>query len=69
VDDGDGAFAIEMLAGQSPQDILQTMYNGSAPCQGCGAMMNPLTTLYTGNMCPDCMTKKGAKRAQELFGR
>jgi hypothetical protein len=69
MDDGDGALAIEMMAGQSPQTILQTIYNGSAQCAGCGCVMNPLTTLYTGDVCPDCMTKKGATRAQELLGR
>ena len=69
MDDGDGALAIEMMAGQSPQAILQTIYNGSATCAGCGCLMNPLTTLYTGGQCPDCMTKSGAKRAQELLGR
>jgi hypothetical protein len=69
MDDGDGALAIEMMAGQSPQAILQTIYNGSAQCSGCDCVMNPLTTLYTGDLCPDCMTQKGAKRAQELLGR
>lgn len=69
MDDGDGALAIEMMAGESPQTILQTIYNGSARCQGCGCLMNPLTAMYTGSKCPDCMTKSSAKRAQEMLGR
>ena len=69
MDDGDGAFALELMAGQPAQAILQTIYNGSAQCQGCGCLMNPLTTLYTGDKCPDCMTKVGAARAKDLLGR
>lgn len=69
MDDGDGAFAIELMAGEPSQAILQTIYNGSAACQGCGCLMNPLTTMYTGNYCPDCMTKKSAKQVKDLIGR
>lgn len=69
MDDGDGALAIEMMAGKSPQEILQTIYNGSGECSGCGCTMSPLTTLYTGGQCTDCMTKSSGKRAQELLGR
>lgn len=69
MDDGDGALAIEMMAGQPAQMILDTVYNGSTMCQGCGCLMNPLTAMYTGNQCPDCMTKSSEKRAQELLGR
>lgn len=69
MDDGDGALAVEMLAGESPQTILGTIYNGSATCRGCGCLMNPLTVMYTGDLCPDCMSKNSAKRAQELLGR
>ena len=69
MEDGDGAFAVEMMAGQEPQAILQTIYNGSAACQGCGSMMTPVSVLYGGSYCPDCMTKKSAKHVQKLVGR
>jgi DNA-directed RNA polymerase subunit RPC12/RpoP len=69
MDDGDGAFAIELMAGLPQQAILQTIYNGSASCQGCGSLMNPTQQMYLGNRCPDCMTKKHGKHVQTLVGR
>ena len=69
MDDGDGAFAVEMMAGQSPEAILATIYNGSTGCVGCGALMNPIMSLFGGTYCPECTTKKGVKHAQNLVGR
>lgn len=69
MDDDDGAFAVEMMAGQDPQAILQTIYNGSATCQGCGCTMTPVSVLYGGSYCPDCTTQKSAKHVQNLVGR
>lgn len=69
MDDGDGALAVEMLAGESPQAILQTIYNGSAACHGCGGLMNPVAAMYGHILCPDCTTKKSAARVRDLIGR
>lgn len=69
MDDGDGAFAIELMAGEPNQAILQTIYNGSATCQGCGSLMNPAVAMYNGTDCPDCMNKKAKKHAHSLVGR
>lgn len=68
MDDGDGALAVEMLAGEQPQAILQTIYNGSATCQGCGCLMNPVTAMYGGTRCPDCTTQQSAERVDEMLG-
>jgi DNA-directed RNA polymerase subunit RPC12/RpoP len=69
MDDGDGAFAIEMMAGQPAQAIMQTIYNGSATCSGCGAIMTPTTAMYTGTTCPDCMSRKAAKHVTQMIGK
>ena len=69
MDDGDGGYAIELMAGMPQQAILNTIYNGSAACQGCGSLMNPVTKMYLGNSCPDCMTQKSAKHVKTLIGR
>lgn len=69
MDDGDGALAIEMMAGQPQQAILQTIYNGSATCAGCGCVMNPVTSMYTGNTCPDCVSGQAAKSVAQMTGK
>lgn len=69
MDDTDGAFTLEMMAGQNPQAVLQTIYNGSATCPGCGMLVNPTVALYGGSTCPDCTSRKGAKHVQNLVGR
>lgn len=68
MDDGDGAFAIEMMAGQPAQAVMATIYNGSQTC-GCGALIQPTTAMYTGSTCPDCMSRKAAKNVDQLMGR
>lgn len=68
MDDGDGALAIEMLAGQPQQAILQTIYNGSAECRSCGTLMSPVTAMYGDRTCPDCTTLRSATKVQNLVG-
>lgn len=68
MDDGDGAFTAEMLASQQGSEILSTIYNGSKMC-GCGALINPVTAMYTDNLCPNCITRASAKRANSMMGR
>lgn len=69
MDDGDGGFALELMAGQPAQAILNTIYNGSAVCTGCGSLMTPTTAMYTGTTCPDCVSRKAAKNVDQLMGR
>lgn len=69
MDDGDGAYPVEMLTGQPAEAILETVYNGSGSCSGCGCLLNPVTKMYTGDICPDCVTKKAAKNVETLMGR
>ena len=68
MDDGDGAFAVELMAGQPNDAILQTIYNGSAACPGCGMVLTPVAAMY-GGLCPDCLTAKNAKNIQKNLGR
>lgn len=68
MDDGDGAFPVEMMAGQPAQAIQQTIYNGTAVCQGCSMLMTPVMTLFGGSLCPDCTTARGTRRIKELKG-
>lgn len=69
MDDGDGAGAVEMLAGMPAEVLLGTIYNGSTGCTGCGCLMNPVTSMYSGGYCPDCTTSRGAKRVRQMMGR
>ena len=69
MDDGDGAGMVEMLTSMPQQALLETIYNGSAPCAGCSCVMNPVTAMYSGGYCPDCTSNRGAKRVQEMMGR
>ena len=62
MDDGDGAAPVEMMAGQDPNAILQTIYNGSTLCTQCGSLMTPVMAMYTGTICPECAARKGNRR-------
>lgn len=62
MDDGDGAMPVELMAGQSADAILQTIYNGSATCTECGSLMTPVAAMYTGTICPECSARKSARR-------
>jgi DNA-directed RNA polymerase subunit RPC12/RpoP len=62
--DGDGAEMVEMMAGQPAEAILATMYNGSGTCLGCGALMNPVSVMYSGNRCSDCSSKTATSRVK-----
>lgn len=37
-------------------DRTQTIYNGSEPCEKCGAPLNPIESLYaySQKLCPKC---------------
>lgn len=52
MDDGDGAYILELQAAQIAQNA--TMYKGSAPCPQCGVVMNPVEYMYSKGLCPSC---------------
>lgn len=69
MDDGDGALPIEMMAGMPSAAILQTVYNGSSVCPGCGGLLSPIVTLFSGGLCPECQTERIRKGFKNLTGR
>lgn len=61
MDDGDGAFTLELQAFKIAQNA--TLYKGSAPCPTCGVIMNPTEYMYSAlGICPDCHEKKRSDR-------
>ena len=61
MDDGDGAFTLELQAFKIAQNA--TMYRGSAPCPTCGIIMNPTQYMYSKlGVCPPCGDARKAKR-------
>ena len=60
---------VELMAGMPASMVQQTMYNGSKFCKLCGSLVDPTTAMYTGEMCPDCITDKSASRVQGMMGR
>lgn len=69
MDDGDGAFPVELMAGQPDAAVLQTIYNGSSACAGCGGILSPVLTLFAGGVCPECQTRRSARAVKQLTGR
>ena len=65
MDDGDGNGVIEMMAGLPGEVILHTIYNGSAGCVGCGTVMNPVTAMYGGSLCPSCRNGQATRRVEK----
>ncbi len=63
MDDGDGAFILEMQAKKIVDNMMT--YNGSHPCPQCGVIMNPVTAMYSKGMCPDCYSQHSAKRLKD----
>ena len=68
MEDVDEAFSDELVASQQGGEFFDTLYNGSKVC-GCGALINPVTAMYTDDLCPNCVTKASAKRAKSMMGR
>lgn len=63
MDDGDGAFALELQAYQIAQNAI--IYKGSAPCPQCGVIMNPTEYMYSRlGLCPPCGEKRRAARVK-----
>lgn len=61
MDDGDGAFTLELQAFQVAKNAIN--YRGSAPCPQCGIVMNPVQYMYDAlGTCPDCSEKRRQDR-------
>ena len=63
MDDGDGAFTMELQAFKIAQNA--TISKGKAPCPLCGIVMNPVEYMYSLNgLCPPCNQLKMANRVK-----
>ena len=62
MDDGDGAFTLELQAKQIAENAIR--YNGSSLCPNCGLVMNPVEALYSKGMCVGCYTQVRNTRAK-----
>lgn len=63
MDDGDGAFALELQAFKIAENA--TLYKGSAPCPMCGIVMNPTEYFYNRlGVCTPCSEIKRANRTK-----
>ena len=64
MDDGDGAFTLELQAQKIAQNA--TLYRGSAPCPQCGVIMDPVQFMYSRGLCEPC---DNSRRTINLKGR
>jgi hypothetical protein len=64
MDDGDGAFTVELQAKKIADNA--TMYRGSSPCPQCGVIMDPVQFMYSRGLCEPCDNNR---RAVNLKGR
>ena len=62
MDDGDGAYTLELQAFKIAQNAAT--YRGSAPCPLCGVVVNPVEFMYNKGLCTPCKGDKLAKRAK-----
>ncbi|CAB4123671.1 hypothetical protein UFOVP46_71 [uncultured Caudovirales phage] len=63
MDDGDGAFTLELQAYKIAQNA--TISRGKAPCPQCGVIMNPVEYMYSINgLCQPCHQTRLSKRIQ-----
>ena len=60
MDDGDGAYTLELQAARIAQNA--TLYKGSAPCPQCGVIMNPVEFMYSKGLCPPCRENRMVHR-------
>jgi len=55
-----------------PSEIYtETVYDGSKVCPGCGILMNPVTSNFTGptGKCPDCRNKGYQKNLKAAMAK
>lgn len=63
MDDGDGAYTLELQAFKVAQNA--TIGRGKHPCPQCGLIMNPVEYMYSiKGLCPPCGELRKAKRVQ-----
>jgi hypothetical protein len=62
MDDGDGAYTLELQASQIAKNA--TFYRGSSPCPQCGVLMDPVQFMYSKGVCPSCHENRMAKRVR-----
>jgi hypothetical protein len=61
MDDGDGAYTLELQAAKLVQNALT--YGGSHKCAQCELILNPVEYMYSKNgLCPACHASKMAQR-------
>jgi uncharacterized paraquat-inducible protein A len=61
MDDGDGAYTVELQAGKVVQNALT--YGGSHKCAQCDMIMNPVEYMYaSAGLCPGCHANRMAYR-------
>lgn len=56
--DGDGEHKI-------PTSGMETHYNASEVCPGCGNLMTPLQVIYGYGLCPDCQSRANAQHVKD----
>jgi ribosomal protein S27AE len=60
MDDGDGAYTLEL---QAYKVVKNALVRGKAPCPQCGLIMNPVQYMYSVNgLCQPCTETRKAKR-------
>lgn len=62
MDDGDGAYTLELQAQQIAKNA--TLYKGSSPCPQCGVIMDPVQFMYSRGLCPSCHEGRMTRRIQ-----
>jgi hypothetical protein len=62
MDDGDGAYTLELQAQKIAQNA--TLYKGSAPCPQCGVVMSPVEFMYSKGLCQPCANNRQAQRVK-----
>jgi hypothetical protein len=60
MDDGDGAFTLELQAAQIAKNA--TLYKGTAPCPQCGVIVNPTEFIQNRGLCQSCLTNRMTQR-------
>lgn len=62
MDDGDGAYTLELQAQQIAKNA--TIYRGSAPCPQCGVIMDPVQFMYSKGLCSPCHEARAERRVK-----
>jgi predicted RNA-binding Zn-ribbon protein involved in translation (DUF1610 family) len=61
MDDGDGAYTLELQAKIIADNAIK--YRGTAPCPSCGVLMNPVEAMMRA-VCPPCHEKRMTQRVK-----